>query len=75
MREVDACVMRIQEALAPSLTLNDGTELNMSVTIGAAVYPDHAQNIDELIRSADAAMYTAKTHRRGSFAAFRRNST
>lgn len=72
-QEIDSCVQRIHEALQPALTLKDGTLLSISVTIGAALYPEHAQNLDELIRSADAAMYSAKTRRRGSFAAFQRN--
>ena len=75
MQEVDHCVQRIHNALTPVLVLKGGTELNISITIGAAIYPDHAHNIDELIRSADAAMYSAKSLSRGSFAAFHNNSS
>lgn len=34
--------------------------LNVSASIGISVFPDHAQNLDVLIRCADLAMYSAK---------------
>ncbi|RUO67204.1 diguanylate cyclase domain-containing protein [Idiomarina ramblicola] len=34
--------------------------LEISVSIGVAVYPKHGKNTDDLLRSADKAMYTAK---------------
>lgn len=38
----------------------EGHELNVSCSVGAAVYPEDGQDIDELMRRADAAMYEAK---------------
>lgn len=35
-------------------------DVNIGVSIGAASYPAHTNNIDELLRAADAAMYHAK---------------
>ena len=40
--------------------LVDGAELHVSCSVGIAVYPDDAQDIDTLMRHADAAMYAAK---------------
>jgi len=34
--------------------------LNLSASIGIAIYPDHGQTVDQLIQSADSAMYRAK---------------
>ncbi|MFM9426644.1 diguanylate cyclase (GGDEF)-like protein/PAS domain S-box-containing protein [Variovorax sp. GrIS 2.14] len=38
----------------------DGVELNVSCSIGMAVYPDDATDIDTLMRHADVAMYQSK---------------
>jgi diguanylate cyclase (GGDEF)-like protein len=38
----------------------DGKRLAVSVSIGAAVYPDHAKDAQELLRAADAALARAK---------------
>jgi|TARA_R110000850_G_C9996329_1_gene468372 diguanylate cyclase (GGDEF)-like protein len=45
----------------------DGTELNTSPSVGVSICPRDAQNIDELIRSADHAMYSAKQSGRGQY--------
>jgi diguanylate cyclase (GGDEF)-like protein/PAS domain S-box-containing protein len=38
-----------------------GRQLAVSACVGIAVYPDHGENVDTLIRRADEAMYFAKT--------------
>ena len=38
----------------------EGHELNVSCSVGIAVYPEDGSDIDELMRRADAAMYEAK---------------
>jgi diguanylate cyclase (GGDEF)-like protein len=35
-------------------------ELNMSVSVGISIYPDHEKNADALLRAADAALFRAK---------------
>jgi predicted signal transduction protein with EAL and GGDEF domain len=42
----------------------DGAELHVSCSVGIALYPDDATDIDELMRHADAAMYHAKAEGR-----------
>jgi predicted signal transduction protein with EAL and GGDEF domain len=41
----------------------------ISVTMGMAIYPDHASTTAELISAADAAMYRAKASARGTVVA------
>ena len=50
--------------------LLDGRELIVSVSAGASVYPDHAQNAEALLRAADAALYEAKAIGRSQLALF-----
>lgn len=39
----------------------------MDVSIGVAIYPDHGQEMDNLMQSADIAMYVAKSEKKGTY--------
>jgi diguanylate cyclase len=43
----------------------EGTEIAVSASIGAAVYPEHGKDISTLLRHADHAMYDAKANKLG----------
>jgi diguanylate cyclase (GGDEF)-like protein len=45
----------------------DGKAIKLGLSGGIAVYPIHGRSGPELLRAADAALYDAKKHRRGSF--------
>ena len=47
-----------------------GHELRISVSVGASVYPDHAQDSHELLRAADAALFSAKERGRSCWSMF-----
>jgi len=59
--------VRLQECLGRT-TLPGGVELDLTASIGAAVYPRDARTPSELLRCADIAMYAAKE----DLSAFRR---
>ncbi|GGO35625.1 putative bifunctional diguanylate cyclase/phosphodiesterase [Deinococcus humi] len=40
----------------------DGTSVNVGASIGVGIWPDHASDSEELLGSADAAMYHVKAH-------------
>jgi diguanylate cyclase (GGDEF)-like protein/PAS domain S-box-containing protein len=59
-KELDAL---IEQRLIPSIRQSmivDEHQLSVSCSVGAAIYPHDAQDQDELMRCADAAMYEAK---------------
>ncbi|MBX3603641.1 MAG: EAL domain-containing protein [Piscinibacter sp.] len=54
----------VEERLVPGIRAPhdiDGAEIHVSCSVGIALYPDDAGDIDTLMRHADAAMYQAKS--------------
>ncbi len=52
-----------------------GEEVQIGVSIGIGLYPQHGENIDILMDNADAALYQAKDAGRGCFAYFSKDLT
>jgi diguanylate cyclase (GGDEF)-like protein/PAS domain S-box-containing protein len=63
---------RLQTALRAPYTLQD-MELNVSCSVGIAMFPGEAADMDELMRHADAAMYEAKASGRDKVYFFTRD--
>lgn len=57
-------VVRVLEA---PLTLDDGSELHITASLGISFYPDDADNAEDLLKHADVAMYSAKGMGRNNF--------
>ncbi|ASJ73576.1 putative bifunctional diguanylate cyclase/phosphodiesterase [Granulosicoccus antarcticus] len=57
--EGEQAASKILQAMAQPIALN-GHEFVVSTSIGIALYPTHADNVDDLVKCADAAMYEAK---------------
>ncbi|MGP1628955.1 MAG: diguanylate cyclase domain-containing protein [Giesbergeria sp.] len=57
---------KILDAMETPLAISNWVSLAPSVSIGVAIFPEHGQTTAELLRSADTAMYHAKTRRRGT---------
>jgi len=64
--DVAALAQKIIAALAVPLSIA-GRELVVAASLGIALFPEDADNVDELSRAADAAMYRAKEHGRCRF--------
>jgi diguanylate cyclase (GGDEF)-like protein len=60
---LEALSVRIQRCLGERI-LTGGVELDLTASMGAALYPEDAQSAEELLRCADVAMYAAKTEMR-----------
>ncbi|WP_217317927.1 diguanylate cyclase [Rhodanobacter sp. C03] len=63
LRSVDDAVdiaRRMLTGMQAPFTLADGQQISVSISIGIAVLPDHADDVETLMQAADAAMYHAK---------------
>ncbi|WP_419730266.1 putative bifunctional diguanylate cyclase/phosphodiesterase [Lichenicola sp.] len=61
---------RIVDGFVPGFRI-DGTDVNVGVSIGIAVFPDDGADAASLMKNADIALYHAKEHARGWFCQFR----
>lgn len=55
---------RIIRAISQPLSIN-GKDVRLGASIGAAIFPRHTEEIDELLSYADTAMYAAKRNKTG----------
>ena len=67
--DVAAIANKIFESLKGEHDI-DGNKLTISTSIGIAIYPDSAEDIDNLIRNADTAMYEAKRANKNNYKIF-----
>jgi diguanylate cyclase (GGDEF)-like protein len=58
----------LEAVLGSPLTLDDGTLVEVSVSLGVAQAPEHADGLETLYAAADAALYAAKRAGRGRVA-------
>ncbi|MBM7555728.1 GGDEF domain-containing protein [Halanaerobacter jeridensis] len=57
--ELDGVATRIISAFAEPIMI-DEKQIQISVSVGVSLYPDHGEGLEELIKKADYAMYKAK---------------
>lgn len=58
-KNIHAMIEKIQAVFAEPFSV-EGHRFTLSISVGVAIYPDHASEIDELVWMADRTMYAAK---------------
>ncbi|HKZ74920.1 MAG TPA: EAL domain-containing protein, partial [Steroidobacteraceae bacterium] len=61
---VDGIARRIHETLGARMEV-EGAELSVALSIGVALFPDDGEDLEQLLKAADIALYQAKEHGRG----------
>ena len=64
-----AVASRLIECLTDTMDVG-GEKVQCGASVGISLYPDDGQNVDELLRHADLALYKAKANGRNSFCFF-----
>jgi diguanylate cyclase (GGDEF)-like protein/PAS domain S-box-containing protein len=67
---LDACASAILQGLRTPFA-HQGRALDCAASVGASIFPDHGSDAAELLKSADLALYEAKTAARGRTIMFR----
>jgi diguanylate cyclase (GGDEF)-like protein len=57
-------VTRLRQAIEEPFLVDD-VPVAVEATVGVAVFPDHAENIDDLLQKADVALHSAKAGKAG----------
>lgn len=70
LADVEHCANNVARRLAPEMTVEDHL-LQVTASIGICVYPDAGADVQQLLKLADAAMYSAKENGRDQFQVFR----
>jgi diguanylate cyclase (GGDEF)-like protein len=69
INDASAIAKKILDAFAEPLLI-DGRQVQSSTSIGIAIYPEDAEDLETLIKKSDAAMYYSKRHGRNQFKFF-----
>jgi diguanylate cyclase (GGDEF)-like protein/PAS domain S-box-containing protein len=67
--DASAIAQKTLDAFAEPLLI-DGQQVQSSTSIGIAIYPEDAEDLETLIKKSDAAMYYSKQHGRNQFKFF-----
>lgn len=67
--DATAIAQKILDSFSEPLSI-DGSEVRLSTSIGVAIYPDDAADLETLVKKSDAAMYYSKGHGRNQLKFF-----
>jgi diguanylate cyclase (GGDEF)-like protein len=69
MRDVERCGEQIIRSASQPVEIG-GRKISLTLSVGVSIFPEDGRTADELLRNADAAMYTAKDSGRNSLCVF-----
>jgi diguanylate cyclase (GGDEF)-like protein/hemerythrin-like metal-binding protein/PAS domain S-box-containing protein len=66
-KDAGLVAQKIINVLAKEITLASGATCRVGASIGVSIFPDHGQNLDDLLLAADLAMYESKKTGKNKF--------
>jgi diguanylate cyclase (GGDEF)-like protein len=69
MQDVECCGQHIIRSASQPVEIG-GRKVSLTVSVGITIFPEHGHTAEELLRNADAAMYTVKDSGRNSLCVF-----
>jgi diguanylate cyclase (GGDEF)-like protein len=59
LADIERCGEKIVQNVSKQIMI-DGQKINITVSVGFCIYPDSGRDVDQLLKNADAAMYSVK---------------
>lgn len=72
IHDVERCIEQILRSTSQPIEIS-GRKINLTLSVGVSVFPEDGRTAEDLLRNADAAMYTVKDTGRNSFCVFDQN--
>lgn len=70
IRSVEQFYFQLRETIDAPFTLQDGSIVHFTVSVGASAYPEDGENALDLIKNAEIAMYEVKKHEKNDITFF-----
>ncbi len=63
----------ILKSVANPIKLSNGSEINLTISLGISYFPEHGQTVSKLIKHADIALYDAKLNGKNRYTVYNNN--
>ncbi len=63
----------ILKSVANPIKLNNGSEINLTISLGISYFPEHGQSVNKLIKHADIALYETKLNGKNRYTIYDNN--
>jgi len=69
-KKVTQLAEKILKEVAHPIKLNNGSEINLTISLGIAYFPEHGTSVNKLIKHADIALYNAKLNGKNRYTVY-----
>ncbi len=73
VQKVKKIAHAILKSVASPIKLNNGSEINLTISLGISYFPEHGHSVSKLIKHADIALYDAKLNGKNRYTVYNNN--